>query len=1206
MKRKALDEAAARFFPSVFLFFLSTSLTSDLLLPLLPQPRSPKHTHARTNTHKHAKTTKKTDEETAPTSPSSSSSSPPVAPDNFEESDPARTPFHLRLARAARARDPDAAESVLRDMASAGLLPGPRAVHACVVAAAAAGDADGALDAMRRAHAAGLRPLPESYVALIHAFAGVGDAAAARAVLASMARAVPDAREGWLALCASLFRAGLGADAEAALLRGRRADGWQPDAEVYHEWMLWLCSTRGATGVKVAQFVFQSDMRAAGVEPDVRHANTLLAADAALLSPDVGERTLFAMSQGDFGALCKPNADSHAIVMEAHLELLESAARRAAPRLSGPDKGVRMMLESAHAAATGNASPANPPEADPVAAIFASDPSNFTQRGLDEGGDGVGAGHEYLDEALGQMLDRGVAPNKRVLAAMTRATLVGGGGGAALVMTYFRDMARLGRPGTRTEHLPDETMAALVAFLSEGSRPWDLLDVVAAAADDRRQLPEEVFGPRGLDAERLYFAEEIADAEAAAAAEAEEEDEFEFFGEGEEERKQWRQRQEQKNHLLPRPPSLSAAAFLSPIADWIPKALAGATPNRVPGHRLVDFKAATARAEEEALAASASSSSSSPSREGVLIETLPDAQGGGQRRVSLSEGNAGSGSACSEGGSRHWVDADGAVVALPGEVGSDIAAAAAYRATASCDVGPGLAATVVPISKMDRDQLVAELAARGLPFGPGMRKGEQYEAVKAARAIDRAGLGGASDLDDVVLRRERAELAAAAREFAKIKAAADEAAEAAVADVYWHYEVWEDHELVERGLRLAPPPGAEGAGDPDWKSRDRIATSVLDDDEEEEELTEAEREEKEWLAGVPQVYSTKGEDLEEFMEMTDKEVMEQTIARLVSGEPDEDPALNLRDAYGRTRDELLKEQPPFWPVGTPRVSGVALRLLEAAEACGASATAADLAALASAAAADGGDPDLALAVARRLGNGELLREALSAPVVEAVGADLRRATRVLGGREGTGGEDPSSARAAVEAALAAAGIGSAASSHPPSASSLITAGASLESLAEGLSEDDEEEDEARAREEAEAEAVAAAIARAAAERAASPAPRLGGEVVSSSSSSSSPDVASVSASAVAPAAGRKVTSAADASAVASSSSLSIDEDEEEEEEEEDGVDDDESEDEEGEEGEGGEVAAVAEEPLGDDEEFDEEGGEREADDDDDERFVEDE
>ena len=1104
-------------------------------------------------------------------------------------------------------------------MASAGLTPGPRAVHACVVAAAAAGDADGALDAMRRAHAAGLRPLPESYVALIHAFAGVGDAAAARAVLASMARAVPDARQGWLALCASLFRAGLGHDAEAALLRGRRADGWQPDADVFLEWMVWLCSTQGARGAKLAQFILSKDMRSAGVEPDIRHANTLLAADAFMLSPNVGEQTLLAISDGAFGPLCRPTADSHAIVMEAHLEVIESAARRAAPRLAGPDKEARMRLlanqnsgNNGHGSAAGNngngnSGNGNNNDIDPVAAVFASDPANYSQRGLDEGSDGVGAGHEALDEALGEMLKAGILPNRRVHAAMTRAKLVGGAR-SSVILSFFRMMVKLAKPGggKRTDLLPDETMGALVAMLSEEGRPWDLLEVVSAAADDGRQLPAEAFGPRGLDAERLALAEEAFAAAEAAAAEGgasdddeieEEEEYFErgvesFFGddddENEERKERQRQRQEkqewQKQKQMQqqrRRPSLSASSFLSPIADWIPKKLAAATSARVPGPGLVGLGAKKEEEDEdegwELFAAdgdnassssspsasasfSSSSTSSSPSPDGVLIETLVDAQGRPQRRVTLSAGNAGSSVGAGGGGesSRHWVNSDGAVV---------VSALSPVYSSPEGDeeddddehknVGPGVAGAMVPISKATRDQLVAELAARGLPFA-GMRRGEQYEAVKAARASDRTRTGGASDLDAVVAKRERAALALAAREAAKVAAAADEAASKAQADIEWTMTEYQDCEIVARYKYMAPPPGAEGAGDPDFHKIVRLPGSGIKDraDEEEETYEALLARVEASLAHIPVINTIHdGFKDDAFLEMTSKEVQEQAISRLLSGEPDEDDSLDLLDGYaygGLARDRRNRVFPPHWPEGT-RASALALSLLEAAERCGAGPTAADLAALAAAAAAAEEGPDkeqLALAVARRLGDGSELRDALSAPLVEAVGADLRRATRGGGGGDSLSSSSSSSARAVVEAALSAAGIGS---HHAPAAGALSSAASAVDAdeVVEAAGGDDDEDAEARAREEAEAEAVAAAVARAAAERAASPTPRIEGEVVRSPSAA-----AAAAAAAAANAAGRKAPSA--------SSSLSSEDEEEEEEQEEEEDEDDEDEDDENE------------------------------------------
>ena len=1146
---------------------------------------------------------------TAATSPPSSS--PPAAPgpsssssSAIEEADPARTPFHRRLARAARRADPDAAQSVLRDMASAGIAPGPRAVHACVVAAAAADDADGALDAMRRAHAAGLRPLPESYVALIHAFARVEDAAAARAVLASMARAVPDAREGWLALCSALFRAGLGDDAEAALLRGRRADGWQPDAEVYLDWIVWLCSEGGARGAKLAQFIFSKDMRAAGVEPDIRHANTLLAADAFLLSPNTGEKTLFAISDGAFGPRCRPNADSHAIVMEAHLEVIESAARKVAHRLSGSEKEARLVAANA-AAGLNNSSGGgggDSTDSDPVAAIFSADPANYTQRGLDEGSDGVGAGHEALDEALGVMLQAGISPNKRVHAAMTRAKLLGGAG-PNVIMGFFRRMARLGKPGTRTELLPDETMQALVWLLSDTRQPWHLLEVVSAAADDGRELPAGAFGPRGVDAEALIAAgaaEEEGEAFAAAAEAVAAEEEGEGEGEGEavkgffgddddeddEEAKSSAAAAATSSPPRQRSHVFSASSLLSPITDWIPAALAGATADRVPGG-LVDFKAAAARAraqqaatdaaeddgggrgewEEVSSAPSAFASSSTvvDKQDGVLIETLVDAQGNRHRRVvvfsSSGKGKGGGGGESDddddegEGGSEHWVDADGAVVAVP----ERLSGVSLSSPPSSSEVGPGSNAVPVSISKMTRDQLVAELAARGLPHA-GMKRPEQYLAVKGARAATKAGGGGASDLDDVAVKRELAALAVAAREAAKVSAAADESAAAAAADVVWEGETWVDGEVVAtRAPYQAPPPWSKYAGEDEVKTI-RLPGSGLqgtekDEGEEEEEevvtdeslLAEARAE----LAHLPDLFSIHdGDDDDKVLDMTAKEVNERSIARLISGVPDEEDSQNLSYGYPYGPNDPFADPPAWWPEDGVRVSELGLGLFVAVERCGVVATAADLTVLAAAAAGER-DCALAVAVAERLGDGSYLRASLAPHVVEAVGLDLRRATRVSTSKSESessgGGRDsaaaaaaPSSARAAVEAALAAAGIGSPSHSHSHAAAAVKEAGSIAAAAAEEAEEQGDEEEEEAAR----AEAVAAAVARAAAERAASPAPRLeGGGLGRSVPSSSS------SAAAAAPAA-RKAAAAPRASdaVVASTSSSSVDEGEEEKEE----------------------------------------------------------
>ena len=270
----------------------------------------------------------------------------------------------------------------------------------------------------------GLRPLPESYVALIIAFTTVRDAAAARAVLASMARAADDARPGWLALCAGLFRAGLGEDAAAALERGKR-DGWHPDADLYALYLDWLVLT--PAGVDSARRVFEIDMAAAAVPPDTRHGNAMIYGDAHHLAPHIGMETLEAMSFGAFGAGCRPTAASHAIVMEASLAAIAT------------------------------------------------------------GGANASSCHEYLEEAMGVMVHRGIAPDKRVYAAMVRKELANG----ALDNAFhcFTRMVRLAREGEATTMLPDDALGELAVGLAAGGVPTDLLDVLIFVARDERTLP---------------------------------------------------------------------------------------------------------------------------------------------------------------------------------------------------------------------------------------------------------------------------------------------------------------------------------------------------------------------------------------------------------------------------------------------------------------------------------------------------------------------------------------------------------------------------------------------------------------------------------------------------------------------------------------------------------------------------------------------
>lgn len=92
------------------------------------------------------------------------------------------------------------AEEVVRDMAAAGLMPGPRAYHGLVFTYVKAGDAEGALDAVRSCYEAGIQPAPESYTILIHAFMQQDNVEDAELVLESCVKAKVDARPAWLML----------------------------------------------------------------------------------------------------------------------------------------------------------------------------------------------------------------------------------------------------------------------------------------------------------------------------------------------------------------------------------------------------------------------------------------------------------------------------------------------------------------------------------------------------------------------------------------------------------------------------------------------------------------------------------------------------------------------------------------------------------------------------------------------------------------------------------------------------------------------------------------------------------------------------------------------------------------------------------------------------------------------------------------------
>lgn len=65
-------------------------------------------------------------------------------------------------------------------------------------------------------------------------------------------------------------------------------------------------------------------------------------------------------------------------------------------------------------------------------------------------------------------------------------------------MLAFEDMAKLARPGTVTECLPDEALSRLLVTLARENRPGDILRVLQCMQSDWRPLPAAAVTPLGL------------------------------------------------------------------------------------------------------------------------------------------------------------------------------------------------------------------------------------------------------------------------------------------------------------------------------------------------------------------------------------------------------------------------------------------------------------------------------------------------------------------------------------------------------------------------------------------------------------------------------------------------------------------------------------------------------------------------------------
>ena len=889
-------------------------LASAKTHPLSPSPHSP---------------------DSARPSSSSTLARAPTAAD--EAADPARFPYHARLHAAASAGDAAGAASTLEAMAAAGLPPGPAAFHGAIVASARAGDADTALALTRRAHAVGVRPLAVSYATLIRAFTGVGDAPAARAVLASMVRAVPDARPGWLALCKGLFAAGAGDEAATTAERGV-LEGWWPDADLYGALISYLVDTGGQRGLARAGAILAEEMLPeGGVVPTTAHANIVLAGEVELTSAMEGDKLLAAMGRGDLGPGCRPDIHSFNIVLAGHVR----AALYGDPAVIRPvgQAGLCAPPPPPGPPAPDATSPAPPP------------PTQQADSGLPVLVDVASA--ERIDEFIGEVLLASCLPDARTHALMCEAHTPRGNG-VLKAMRYFRRMLALGTPlvgegaappagalggGVEEEQevgggedgeeapstplppprlaawgtpgapgltgpLSDTALAALLRALAVAGlpRPWDLLEVMTACAADGRTPPPGSLAPPTPPDGLLPG---------------------NVGGDG----------------------SNDGGVLLTPLsglASWVPYALAAARSARGAAAGLnVEAKAAAAavvaaEAEAEAAAAQVASLASLIAASGV---------GGEGGAVILDDGSApgssgGGGPGAPPPGSREifvgddavWVDADGAAM----------------------DLDKDGQWAVVPVSRATLPQLVAELTARGLST-EGTKRG-LYSRVQGARAARERDVIEAQR-SPVVARKK-----AAARERASIAAAAADVRTAEKA-VPWTVTVWEDGEVVSQYVKTAPPPrgeaivvSAEDAGEA--ASLRALASSDEDDGGR--------------MDGQ--------DDEEDVMDLTNADFRRRAVARVTGpaggGGDDEDDELLDFEA------DRVPGASPWWPssglgpehslagvVGmggaTATPSRLALALLLAAERCGVAAPPADLAAFASAA-ARGRDEVLAAQVAARL------------------------------------------------------------------------------------------------------------------------------------------------------------------------------------------------------------------------------------------------
>ncbi|CAL8467194.1 g6730 [Coccomyxa elongata] len=363
--------------------------------------------------------------------PAESLSLQPQAASIDEDTDE-RGPYHRSILAAAKDGRSSDAETIVQEMAMNGLQPGPRAYHGLICAYCRAQNSQGALSAVRRAVQEGVQPIAETYLVLMHALMVDGDKNAAFKVFQSMLSAGIDARRGWLLLCKDYFRFGFPDDAYALVQKGR-LDGWYPDADLYEAMLAWMCTQEDL--VDAAEQIVRQEMQEAAIQPEARHANPLVFAEATNVSVHTAmSGPLKEMQEGRLGEGCRPNADTYNAITQGCIWALKR--------------------------------------------------------------DGGNAVVETLQEVKGDMIRAGLKWNKRTHTLFVEVHLLECN--TEFAMMAFEDMVKLSAPGKATEYLSNGVLMELLVALARENKPGDILRVLTVAQEDCRQLPLSAMQPLGI------------------------------------------------------------------------------------------------------------------------------------------------------------------------------------------------------------------------------------------------------------------------------------------------------------------------------------------------------------------------------------------------------------------------------------------------------------------------------------------------------------------------------------------------------------------------------------------------------------------------------------------------------------------------------------------------------------------------------------